>query len=91
VVADRFQSNDDDGRVIRFRPRMGKSRGNHRGVVPIGNSGPDYSPVPDLAKYQDPEGDDEYRHRMTVNAIAAVYTGLLILAGAWLTFLMAHA
>ena len=59
--------------------------------MPIGDSGPDYSPVPDLAKFQDPEGDNEYRHRMIVNAIAAVYTSLLILAGAWLTFLMARA
>jgi hypothetical protein len=47
-------------------------------------AGPNYSPVPDLAKYKCPESDDEYRHRMIVNAVALVFTSLLILAGVWL-------
>jgi hypothetical protein len=47
-------------------------------------AGRDYSPVPDLAKYECPESDDEYRHRMIVNAVALVFTSLLILAGVWL-------
>jgi hypothetical protein len=70
---------------------MGPSRGSHRGKAAIGNSEPDYSPVPDLAKYDCPQSDDEYRHRMIVNAIALVFTSLLILAGAWLAIIMAHA
>jgi hypothetical protein len=45
---------------------------------------PDYSPVPDLAEYECPERDDEYRHRMIVNAVALVFISLLIFAGVWL-------
>jgi hypothetical protein len=55
----------------------------HWGKAPIRNFGRDYSPVPDLAKYECPESDDEYRHRMIINAIALVFTSLLILAGLW--------
>jgi hypothetical protein len=46
--------------------------------------------VPDLAKYECPESDDEYRHRMTVNAAAAAFTSVLILAGVWLANMIAH-
>ena len=45
--SDRRQSNDDDGRIIRFRPRMEPWRGRHWGRASIGNSGPDGSPVAD--------------------------------------------
>jgi hypothetical protein len=85
------RSNDGDGRVIRFRPRMGTSPTNHRGKARIGNFGGS-SPVPDLSKYECPEGDDEYRHRMIMNAIALVFTSALILAGLWLANnMMVHA
>jgi hypothetical protein len=53
--------------------------------------GPDYSPGPDLAKYEYPESDDEYGHRMIVNAFALAFTNLSILAGVWLALTMAHA
>jgi hypothetical protein len=86
----RPQSNADYGRVIQFRPRI--DIGSHSGNAPIDNAGPKYSPVPDLAKYECPESDDdEYRHRMTVNAIAAAFTSVLILAGVWIASMMAHA
>jgi hypothetical protein len=42
-------------------------------------------------KYECPESDDDYRHRMIVNAIAAAFTSVLILAGVWLANMMAHA
>jgi hypothetical protein len=77
--------NDDDGRVIRFRPRMGASPSRH--WVKMG-AGRDYSPVPDLAEYECPESDGEYRHRMIVNAVAFVFTSLLIIAGVWLAYNM---
>jgi hypothetical protein len=51
---------------------------------------PDYSPIPDLAEYECPESDDEYRHRMTINALAFVFTSLLVLAGLWLANMMVH-
>ena len=71
-------SNDEVGRVIPFRPRMRTSPRGHWGKAP------DYSPVPDLAEYECPESDDEYRHRMIVNAVALVFISLLIFAGVWL-------
>ena len=88
----RPESKADYGRVIQFLPRIDMSRGSHSGNAPIGDAGPEYSPVPDFAKYECPESDDdEYRHRMTVNAVAAAFTSVLILAGVWIANMMAHA
>jgi hypothetical protein len=90
MVSDR--PNDDDSRVIRFQPRNGTWSGSDRGKAQMGNFRPGYSPVPDLSKYECPESDDEYRHRMIMNAIALVFTSLLILAGLWLcNNMMVHA
>ena len=83
-------SSDADSRVIRFRSRKGASQESHRGKAPIGYSGPDYSPVPDLSKYEGPESEDEYRHRMVINAIALVFVSLMSLAGFWLVNVIAH-
>jgi hypothetical protein len=88
MAPDHFESRDNSGCVIRFRPRMGTSRQSHRGMGPIGTYGPDYSPVPDLAKYEYRESDDDYRHRMIVNALALAFTSLLILASAWIAHTM---
>ena len=77
-------SNDEVGRVIPFRPRMRTSPKGQWGKAP------DYSPIPDLAEYECPESDDEYRHRMTINALAFVFTSLLVLAGLWLANMMVH-
>ena len=82
--------NEADGRVIRFRPRTAASHRSHLGRAPISHSPPDYSPVPDLLKYERPESIDDYRHRMVVNAIALVFVTLLIFAGLWLVDMMAH-
>src|SRR5215475_4387440 len=83
-------SSDADSRVIRFRPRTGASHRSHRGKTPIGCSGPDRSPVPDLSKYECPESEDDYRHRMVINAIALVFVSLMSLAGFWLVNVIAH-
>ncbi len=82
--------NEAGGRVIRFRPRTAASHRSHLGRAPITHSRPDYSPVPDLSKYERPESIDDYRHRMVVNAIALVFVTLLIFAGLWLVNMMAH-
>ena len=60
MISYRPESNADHGRVIQFRPRIDMSRGSHSGNAPIDNAGPEYSPVPDLAKYECPESDDDY-------------------------------
>jgi len=83
-------SSDADSRVIRFQPQTGASRRSLRRKAPIGHSGPDDSPVPDLSKYECPESEDDYRHRMVVNAVALVFVSLLSLAGLWLVNAMAH-
>jgi len=83
-------SSDADSRVIRFRSRTDASQQSHRGKAPIGYSGPDYSPVADLSKYEGPESKDDYRHRMVVNAVALAFVSLLSLAGFWLLNVIAH-
>jgi len=86
------QADDDHGRVIRLRPRMGRMRASHWRNPPIDDATWHDSPVPDLAKYECPESGGEYRHRMMLNAIAFVFTSLLVLAGVWLaTHMMVHA
>jgi hypothetical protein len=81
---------DADNRVIRFPSRTAASCRNHRGQAPIGYSGADDESVPDLSKYECPEGEDAYRHRMVVNAIALVFVSLLSVAGLWLVNAIAH-
>ena len=83
-------SSDADSRVIRFRSRTGAWQQSHRGKAPIGYSEPDDAPVPDLSKYECPESEDEYRHRMVINAIALVFVSLMSLAGFWLVNVIAH-
>jgi hypothetical protein len=83
-------SSDADSRVIRFRSRMGASHRSQRGEAPIGYSGSEYSPVADLSKYECPESEDDYQHRMIVNAIALVFVSLLSLAGFWLVNVITH-
>ena len=82
--------NEADGRVVRLRPRTAASHRSHLGKAAIAHSEPDYSPVPDLLKYERPESIDDYRHRMVVNATALVFVTLLIFAGLWLVNMMAH-
>src|SRR5215469_4004392 len=83
-------STDADSRVIPFRSRTGASRRSQRGKASTGYSGSDYSPVADLSKYESPESEDDYRHRMIVNAIALIFVSLLSAAGFWLVNAIAH-
>jgi hypothetical protein len=87
----RATESDADSRVIRFRSRTGTPHRSHRGKTSIDYFGADYSPVADLSKYESPESEDnDYRHRMVVNAIALVFVSLLSLAGVWLVNALAH-
>ena len=47
-------------------------------------SQPGETPVADLTKYESSKGEDDYRHRMTMNALALVATTILIVVGIWL-------
>jgi hypothetical protein len=47
-------------------------------------SRPGETPVKDLSKYENIKGEDDYRHRMTMNALALVATSILVVVGLWL-------
>jgi hypothetical protein len=83
-------SSDPDSRVVRFESRTGASHRVHRGKAETRDCRPDYSPVSDLSKYECPESEDEYRHRMVVNAMALVFVSLLSVVGLWLVNAIAH-
>jgi hypothetical protein len=70
----------EDNRVVPFRPRRAaRSRWGWPTRRP-----PSDGPVEDLAKYEQAEPKDDYRHRMKMNALAAVVTILLVITGVWL-------
>jgi hypothetical protein len=71
---------DDAGRVIPFRPR-GAVRGWR---WPLNNFPRGDAPIDDLAKYERTESEDNYRHRMTMNALGFLVTIVLIFIGVWL-------
>jgi hypothetical protein len=83
-------SSGTDSRVIRFRSRAGASHRSQRRKASTAYSGSDDSPVADLSKYECPQSEDAYRHRMAVNAVALVFVSLLSLAGFWLLNAIAH-
>ena len=76
----------EDGRIIRFRPR-GASPSGWR--WPVRRAGHADNPVADLSKYERGKDEDDYRHRMTVNALALVATIVLIAIGVWLAVAIA--
>ena len=72
--------NEPKGRLLRFRPR-----GSFLTRQP-----PQPSPVEDLGKYEQPQGEDDYRHRMIVNGLALLATIVLIVIGIWIANTMAQ-
>ena len=69
------RSTNDNSRVVPFR-RPGTPR--------WPTVTPRRGPVPDLTKYEQADAADDYRHRMTMNALAFLVTILLIVTGVWL-------
>lgn len=65
--------NQESARVVPFRPRA-RSAGRELS----------FSPVNDLRRYE-ASGDDDFRHRMMMNAIAGVIVLVLVGCGLWLT------
>jgi hypothetical protein len=70
------------GRVVPFRRRGSLLTFNRPQQQP--------SPVRDLERYERTGDEDDYRHRMIVNAMAAVVTILLIAGGIWIANSMAQ-
>jgi hypothetical protein len=46
-------------------------------------------PVADLSKYETAKAEDDYRHRMTMNALALAVTTVLVVVGTWLVVAIA--
>jgi hypothetical protein len=65
--------------VVRFRPR-----GVPRWRWPSGVNPHNNPPSEDLAKFERGDSEDDYRQRMTANAVALFATVLLVIAGVWL-------
>jgi hypothetical protein len=78
-VTNRSQS-EPEGRVLPFR---------RPGPLFVRNR-PAPSPVEDLDRFERTEGEDDYRHRMIMNGVAAAATVLLIVAGIWIANTMAQ-
>jgi hypothetical protein len=73
----------ESGRVVTFRPRSSGPLQNRTS----GNEPPaefDTSAVADLQKYQRAREEEDYRHRMVVNALALAFCIVLAVAGVWL-------
>jgi hypothetical protein len=70
---------EPEGRVVPFR---------RRGSLFALNR-PRPSPVEDLERFERTEGEDDYRHRMIMNALAAAVTIALIAGGIWIANSMA--
>jgi hypothetical protein len=90
--AKRPATGDGEHQVLPFRPR--NAVGSHAG--PRSHPSPraeeaTVSPVRDLAKYESSDaGEDNYRHRMTVNLAALLVTVVLAIAGIWLALQIAE-
>jgi hypothetical protein len=87
VTPDRAPPPEEGGRVIQFRPRNAPRKG---WPLPMGRQTRDDSPVADLGKFERPEAEDDYRHRMKMNALALLITCVLIVSGLWLAETMAE-
>lgn len=73
------QDKPDHGNIIPFRRRHAPSTDGHGAEEGSNTAG-----VETLAKYERGDGEDDYRHRMIMNAAALAFTIILAMAGAWL-------
>jgi hypothetical protein len=64
--------NDPEHRVLPFRARQPVRRPSDSG-----------SPVEDLKRFERPDGDDDFRHRMWMNVLAFGFLALLVGGGIW--------
>ena len=79
MTPERPQHPDNDNRVIPFRPR-----GDARWRWPSRAPRRPENPVDDLAKYEQGDPADDYKHRMQMNFLALAVTIGLIVAGVWI-------
>jgi len=82
ATSNRITPDEQGARVLRFRPRGAPAGGGWR--WPPSKAEPS-NPVDDLAKYEDAETGDDYRHRMRMNLLTLLIATLLIAVGVWLS------
>lgn len=70
-----ISADDDDHRVIPFRPLVAPHPAPGRRPMPPDN---------DLARYERSDEPDDFRHRMWANLAAFAFTALLTAIGVWL-------
>ena len=91
-----WESPAETGRVVQLRPRRGR-----RGTPAPGDKSTEPAPsdrpsdtsgpaVADIARFSRRDSDDDYRHRMVMNALAAAVCLLLTVAGLWIANTMAQ-
>jgi hypothetical protein len=74
-------SSKPEGRILPFRPRGSM----------FARNVPRPPPMPDLEKYERAPGEpDDFRHRMTMNALGLAVTVVLVVTGIWIADVMAH-
>jgi hypothetical protein len=69
---------EERGRVVPFRPRPARSRNE------MLSRGQARSPVPDLSRFHRLPEDDDYGHRMLMNALAFAVLSIMVFFGVWI-------
>jgi hypothetical protein len=69
---------EERGRVLPFRPRPVRSRNEKLSREQA------RSPVPDLSRFHRLPVDEDYRHRMLMNALAFAVLSVMVLFGMWI-------
>jgi hypothetical protein len=82
MAAERSDPTEEAGRIIRFRPRAPDP--SQSPAWPDRVRPKDPSPVDDLGRFARGGDDDDYPHRMTMNALAFLACFLLAVAAVWL-------
>jgi hypothetical protein len=72
--------------ILSFRRRGRGADASGRTSVPVL---PPRSPVEDVGRYERTDTDDDYRHRMLMNAAGLAICGVLIITGVWIANKMA--
>src|SRR5271156_2636746 len=79
MITPKLLKNEENARVIPFRPRAPHSwNGKSRLRVQT------RSPVPDLSKYSGAPEEDDYRQRMLINVLAFLVLSLMVYCGIWI-------
>ena len=84
-MSQRTSDTPDRGQVIRFRPR----RGAPAWRWPLAGLRPGQDREQGFPKFDPPETDADYRHRMKMNVLGLVVTVVLMGVGAWLATTLA--